>query len=134
MSCTTDADCPPSSSGAALACSGAVGGYCYDPSGRCDGATMCCGAGQGCFDLLASLSSGMGGGIPGIGSGGYCSCDDQQPCLGSLPCTSTDIVCSIPAISDTLCPGGVKSATLPDMLCVDLAALLGGLFPGGSLP
>jgi len=133
-SCTTDADCPPSSSGAALACSGVVGGYCYDPSGRCDGVTTCCGAGQGCFDILSSLAGGMGGGLPGGDIGAYCSCDDSHPCLGNLPCTSTDIVCSFPAISDRLCPGGVKLATLPDKLCVDLAALLGGLLPGGSLP
>jgi hypothetical protein len=134
--CSTDADCPPDANGASLLCSSTVNGFCYNPTGACDGVTSCCGAGQSCFDILSELSSGMGG-IPGgvlPGTGGYCTCNDAHPCLGGGACTSTDAVCSIPVVSDTLCPGGVKAATLPDKICADLGTILGGLFGGVSLP
>jgi hypothetical protein len=128
--CVTAADCPPGGGGEALSCSGTGnGGLCYSPSGACDGTTTCCGPGQSCYDVLSALGGGV---LPGMG--GYCTCDDAHPCLGGGACTSTDAVCSIPIVSDTLCPGGVKSSAVPDKVCADLATILGGLFRGVSLP
>ncbi len=129
--CSTDADCPPNSSGTSLVCSGSVGGFCYDASGACDGTTSCCAAGQTCYDVLSSLFGslgGMGGAIPS--TGGYCTCDDSHACLGGKPCTSTDGLCSIPILSDMLCPGGVKPSTMPDKVCVDVTQLLTSLLGG----
>jgi hypothetical protein len=130
--CSTDADCPPDANGGSLLCSGAVNGFCYNPTGACDGSTSCCGAGQSCFDIISSLFGGMGmpggGAMPGMG--GYCTCDDSHACMGGKPCTSTDGLCSIPILSDMLCPGGVKPSTMPDKVCVDIMELLSGLLGG----
>jgi len=130
--CMVDADCPPGPGGETiLTCSTQGGGYCVMASGGCDGTTACCNTGQTCFDLKAALAPSTGS-SPGAGE--YCTCDDLHPCLGSAPCTRMDDLCSIPPYSDTLCPVGVKPSFLPDRLCVDLLAFLGGLSGGGGLP
>ena len=133
--CLSDAECPPGTNGEQLSChlTTASSGICYNPSGSCDQATMCCGAGQTCFDIMSILFGGLGGGMPGMPGGamptmfGYCSCDSQHPCLGGGACTPTAMVCIIPMISDIVCAGGALPAGMPENLCIDLASLLGGL-------
>ncbi|MBP7126048.1 hypothetical protein KBD49_06760 [Myxococcota bacterium] len=139
--CTSDADCPPGANGETLLCSRPGGGFCYDPSGKCDNMTACCSAGQECFDVLSILFGGIGGGMPGMPGGGLpstgmavCSCDDQHPCLGGKACTGTSAICAIPILSDMICPGGQPPSNMPAKLCFDIMDLLGGLFGGGGLP
>lgn len=141
--CTSDADCPPGTDGTTLLCSTPGGGFCYDPAGKCDNMSACCSAGQTCFDVLGILFGGLGGGgIPGMPGGGglpstgmaVCSCDDSHPCLGGKACTGTAAMCSLPFLSDMICPGGVPPSNMPEKLCFDIMDLLGGLLGGGGLP
>ncbi len=133
--CQSDADCPPGTNGEALSCykTGTADGVCYNTNGSCDNATMCCGAGQTCFDVMGILLGGMGGGMPGMPGGampimfGYCSCDSKHPCLGGQACTPTMLVCLIPMIKDIVCMGGSLPSNMPEGLCIDLASMLGGL-------
>ncbi len=133
--CQGDADCPPGPNLELLSCykSGTDDGICYHANGACDNITSCCGAGQTCFDVMAILFGGMGPGMPGMpgGSGpsqmGYCSCDSQHPCLGGQVCTQSVMVCLIPILKDTVCVNGQLPSTMPESLCIDLAAMLGGL-------
>ncbi len=133
--CASDADCPPGPSGETLLCSGTMDGFCYDPNGKCDGMTSCCPAGSSCFDLLSALYGGMGG-MPGMGTGtpgsgmASCTCDEQHPCLGGRPCTATDVFCVLPMIGDMICPGGVKPATMPGSVCIDLMEMVSGITGG----
>lgn len=138
--CSSDADCPPGSSGEALSCytSGAQGGICYSAAGTCDGMSSCCAAGQSCLDLIGLLMGGLmggGGGLPGMpggglptgGSGGYCSCDDTHPCLGGQACQDLS---SILALLGPLLGLDTSSLTIPKMC----GNPLGGLLGGGGLP
>ncbi len=127
--CSTDADCPPGADGGSLVCSNATGGVCLDPRGRCDGVTACCGPGQSCTDLVATLADAMKGEpgwplmvpspIPPM-----CPCDATHPCLGGAACAGTLQLCQIADWSDRICPGGVIPAWLPVGVCGDLQPLI----------
>lgn len=130
--CTSDADCPPDTSGNALSCNvvSASSGFCYNPSGSCDGVTACCAPGQECFDIMSLLMGGLGGGGLPTGTGetmmGVCSCDDDHACLGGKTCTDPQSLCAMPFIGDMLCAGGSLTGA-PEGICFDIADLLGGI-------
>lgn len=130
--CQSDADCPPSASGGLLSCK-LPKGFCYDPSGSCDGVAACCNPGQICFDVMSLLFGGMGGGMPIPGGGGMpmmmpaCSCTTSADCLGGGNCTDLAMVCMLPLIGQMFCPGGAPPSTAPKALCIDLSKLLGGI-------
>lgn len=126
-SCATDADCAPSAAGTPLLCATAAPApFCYDPAGTCD-ATACCPAGTACYDIMGLLFGGMGGG--GLPGGGMqaCTCDDDHPCVGTVPCTDMVSLCVLPMIGDIVCPGGSLPSSVPAKTCFDVSKLLGGL-------
>jgi hypothetical protein len=127
--CSIDADCPSGGGGQALKCSGSGWGFCYDPSGSCNGATACCGQGQSCFDVASAAADAMGS-TPGWTPGqpapidAMCTCDFDHPCLGGVVCTRLDLLCTVPELADRLCPGGVLPALLQRGVCGDLQPLI----------
>lgn len=130
--CEVDADCPPGPNQEDLSCykNGTDYGICHNPDGSCDVITSCCGAGQTCFDVMALLSGETGGGMPGGTDSspmGYCSCDEQHPCLGGQACTLSVTLCLVPVFNDMVCVNGQLPSSVPEGLCVDLAVLLDGL-------
>jgi len=122
--CATDADCN-SGNTQGLKCS--TNGFCYDPTGKCNGETSCCDTGSGseCFDL-SSLFGGMGGGMGGGMSISICTCDNGAKCAGSIKCQATDAICNIQFIGNFLCPNGQLPAGTPQHICGDPTKLIGG--------
>ena len=102
--------------------------------------SACCAPGQKCFDLIVLIFGVMGGaGMPGMeipsSGSGYCSCDDDNPCLNGKACTDMSIICvlgsllgQLGSLVELVCPGGQLSDSMPKKLCVDFADLLGGIF------
>jgi len=127
--CTSDTDCVDASGQGTFKC--APEGYCYDPSGSCDGTNSCCDASSGskCFDLMSLLFGGMGG-IPGMPQGGtmmgVCGCDNGAKCPGGTPCFPLSTLCAMPLIGQMMCPGGSLPPNSPQNICKDPMSLLGG--------
>ncbi len=138
--CSTDRDCNTGGgySQASLKCD--PSGFCYNPTGQCDGQTSCCNtkSGSTCFDLGSLFSGGGGFGGGGFGGGGFggnmgvCTCDNGAKCPAGVKCTSASAICNIPMVGGWICPNGQLPANAPKHICGDPTQWLGG--GGGFMP
>lgn len=135
--CTSIGDCVSLSGLFELDCD-VPSGCCYDVNGGCDGVEAFCPGGE-CVSLLDFL--GGGGGLPmpmpdGLGLS-VCSCNEPADMMTLVMCLmgtcptggcAGGAVCVDPSILTSLLGGGGGTPGETTGYCVNLGALLGGLF------